>query len=273
MTQLITQQPNALNDSRSFDAAYRAAEMFAKSQLIPAHMRNKVEDCFVALHMAARMGEDPLMIMQNIYVVSGTPGWKTQYMIARANASGVFSGGIDWDVTGEGENLSVVAKAYLAKTGELIKSPAVDFKMAKAEGWTKNTKYNSMPEMMFRYRSAAFLIRLYAPHVMLGYQTVEEVETLPKTINITPVEAPQIEQPKEIPQKKIGQEDVAALFVSIEETERLEDLTALKLASKSLLAAIKKQQPDIFPEIVSAFQERAEAIRNPETTEIKELVQ
>jgi hypothetical protein len=33
-----------------------------------------------------------------------------------------------------------------------------------------------MPEVMLRYRSAAFLVRFYAPDVMLGYQTVEEVE-------------------------------------------------------------------------------------------------
>ncbi len=166
---------NMLFNGEAFAQGQRVANLFANSQLVPQHLRGKVADCFIALHIANRMGEDPLTVMQNIYIVSGKAGWSAQYMIARARTSGAFKGGITWDVAGEGDGLAVTAKAVLASSGEQV-AIAASMKMAKAEGWTKNQKYMSMPELMLRYRSATLLIRLYAPEVMLGMQTIEEVE-------------------------------------------------------------------------------------------------
>jgi len=159
-------------------AIYRLAETMACSQLIPPHLRGKVEDVFVALAMADQLGENPVVVMQNIYVVSGRAGWNASYMIARANRSGVFRGRISWRVTGKGDTLSVTAHATLADTGETVEMTA-DMVMARAEGWTKNAKYQSMPEVMLRYRSATLLIRMYAADVMLGMHTDEELSTLP----------------------------------------------------------------------------------------------
>jgi pyruvate/2-oxoglutarate dehydrogenase complex dihydrolipoamide acyltransferase (E2) component len=123
--------------------------------------------------------------MQNIFIVNGRPGWYTSYMIARANKDGVFKGRITWETTGEGDALKVTAKAVLAETGEAI-SASADMKMAQAEGWTKNAKYKSMPEHMLRWRSAAMLVRLFAPEVMLGMPVVEELETVPAIRDVTP---------------------------------------------------------------------------------------
>jgi len=51
-------------------------------------------------------------------------------------------------------------------------------KMAKAEGWSKNKKYQTMPELMLQYRAATFLVRLYCPEVLSGMPTSDEVEDL-----------------------------------------------------------------------------------------------
>ena len=48
-------------------------------------------------------------------------------------------------------------------------------KMARQEGWTKNSKYQSMPELMLRNRAATFFGRQYIPDLLLGVQTSEEV--------------------------------------------------------------------------------------------------
>jgi len=159
-------------------AVYRAAEVMASSQLIPPHLRGKVEDVFVALAMAEELGENPVVVLQNIYIVSGRAGWNASYMIARANRSGVFRGRLSWRVTGKGDTLSVTAHATLADSGEVVEMTA-DMAMARAEGWTKNPKYASMPEVMLRYRSATLLIRMYAADVMLGMHTEDELATLP----------------------------------------------------------------------------------------------
>jgi len=174
------QAPSAgglLANPERFEFGWRAAKLFASSQLVPQHLRDKPQDCFIAIHMAERLGEDPLITMQNIYIVSGRAGWSAQYMIGRANRAGVFKGRINWRIEGKGDGLAVTAFAKLADTEELVEATA-SMAMAVAEGWTKNPKYKSMPELMLRYRSATMLVRLYAPDVMLGIPTSEELQDM-----------------------------------------------------------------------------------------------
>lgn len=192
----MASQPNQIARIETPEAAHfglmqRQARMFAMSPLVPEHLRKgtaeqAMANCYIAMTIADRMGEDRMTVMQNIHIVHGTAGFKAQYMIARANASGVFQDGIDWEVSGQGKALSVTAFATLAKTGKRVEITC-DMAMATAEGWTKNSKYQTMPEIMLRYRSATFLVRMYAPQVMLGYQTVEEVQDT--AIAILPDEA------------------------------------------------------------------------------------
>ena len=49
--------------------------------------------------------------------------------------------------------------------------------MAKAEGWVdkSGSKWKTMPELMMRYRAAAFFGRLYAPEITMGMHSVEEI--------------------------------------------------------------------------------------------------
>lgn len=168
---------NMLMNRQAFAQAYQVARLFSSSQLVPQHLQGKPHDCFIALHMADRLGEDPLMVMQNIVIVHGTAGWKAQWLIGRANRSGVFRGRIKFDTSGSGDDLEVTARATMADTGEEVTASA-SMKMAKAEGWTSNKKYQSMPQQMLSYRAASFLIRLYCPEATLGYQSAEEVEDM-----------------------------------------------------------------------------------------------
>ena len=49
--------------------------------------------------------------------------------------------------------------------------------MAKAEGWLQKqgSKWQTMPDLMLRYRAAAFFARQYAPELTMGMHTAEEV--------------------------------------------------------------------------------------------------
>jgi hypothetical protein len=154
------------------------AKVFAGSQLVPKHLQGKVEDIMIALNIADRLGEDPLTVMQSIYIVSGKAGWSSSYMIARINSSGLIKGRVTWDEVGQGKDLVVTAKATLADTGEVVRA-TTSMQMAIAEGWISNKKYQTMPEQMLRFRSAAMLQRLYFPEVMLGMATAEEISDEP----------------------------------------------------------------------------------------------
>ena len=158
-----------------FEHSQRVAKMFAASELVPPHLRGKMADCLIAYAIAKRTREEPLVVLQNIYFVSGRAGWSATYMIAKANRSGVFARRINWRVEGEGKNLRVTAFATLADSGEPVEATA-SMAMAEAEGWTKNPKYRTMPDQMLRYRSATMLIRLFAPEVMMGLPVADELD-------------------------------------------------------------------------------------------------
>ena len=173
--------PSMLMDPQSFDQLYRVGKMLASSIMFPEHLRKGSPEQAAAngalvMNMAMRLNEDALAVAQNIVIVSGKPGWASTYLISKANQHGVFKDGIDWVIEGRGtDNLSVTAYAQIASTGKKVQFTC-DMKMAKAEGWTRNSKYQSMPEVMLRYRSATFLIRFYCPEVMIGVPAQVELE-------------------------------------------------------------------------------------------------
>jgi len=172
--------PSPLMNPDTFAHMCRVGNMLSLSPLFPAHLRNGPKEQaqangMLVMNMAMRLNEDPLTVAQNIYFVSGRPGWNTTYMISKANMHGVFKNPIDWEITGKGDALQATAFAELAGTGRRVEV-TVGMDMAKKEGWTKNPKYQSMPEQMLRYRSAAFLIRLYCPEVMIGIPASVEIE-------------------------------------------------------------------------------------------------
>jgi len=149
------------------------ASLLAQSQFLPKHYAGKPADCLVAIQWAKRTGLDPLELLQNTFVVHGTPGMKATYMIAQANMRGPFAGPIRFDIKGSGADLAVTAWGMIE--GERYET-TVTMAMAKKAGWAKNPKYQEIPEQILCYRAATFLIRLYCPEVLCGMPTADEVE-------------------------------------------------------------------------------------------------
>jgi hypothetical protein len=167
-------------DPAKFAHMQRIAQMFAQSDLVPPHFQNKVANCSIVLHMAYRMNIDPMMAFQNMHVVHGNPGISAQLGIALANQSGIFVGPITFVQTGTADNLIITAKAKLANGGTEV-STTVSYKQAMDAGWPRSKDglkpfWKAMPEQMLKYRAATFLIRTYAPQVLLGMHTAEEWE-------------------------------------------------------------------------------------------------
>ncbi|MBC3906239.1 hypothetical protein [Undibacterium umbellatum] len=160
-----------------------------------------VPNCIIALNMSQRMNADPLMIMQNLHVIEGRPSWSSQFIIAAINSCGRYSPlrfdlvkGEEMDAsftTYEWENkkkipktstvrtheMSCVAWAVELSTNQRLESPKISISMAVAEGWfgKNGSKWRTMPEVMLRYRAAAFFGRIYAPELLMGLPAAEEV--------------------------------------------------------------------------------------------------
>lgn len=168
------------SDQAALDNAIRTAKILASSDLVPeGTYKSKPANCLIALDMANRMGMSPLNVMQNLYIVKGKPGWSGQFCIAAANASGRFTPMEFVRLTNDsGDTKGYYARATEIATGKICEGAPVTWDMVKAEGWfDKNgSKWKTMPELMFRYRAAAFFVRNFCPEVLNGLQTIEEIK-------------------------------------------------------------------------------------------------
>lgn len=178
---------SALLDTARFEQLWRVATIFSNSKLVPAHFQGKKEDCFLGLQMAFRLGVDPMMLLQNTYMVGGRPGMEAKMVIALINSSGLFEDPLEYEVEGDNpkkENYRVRAYAVRKATKKICHGPWIDWAMVKAEGWDSRngSKWKSIPSQMFCYRAAAFFGRLYCPERLLGMHTAEELQ------DITPVD-------------------------------------------------------------------------------------
>lgn len=180
-------QPAALNlfSLEMFRDAWKVAEQLAKSKLIPQNYQNNPPDCIIAMEMAQRIGASIFSVMQSLYIVHGRPGWSAQFIIAALNSCGRFSP-LRFDMVGDGDAKTCTAWALEKMTGERLTGPPVSIDMAKKEGWyAKNgSKWQTMPELMLRYRAATFFGRLYAPDILMGMRTAEELHDADDIIDV-----------------------------------------------------------------------------------------
>jgi len=183
-TQSAQAQPGALTflqDGAAFEHLWRVAKAFSMSGMVPGHFQGKPESCMVALMYAQQLGEHPMVMFQEVTVINGRPGTSARFAISRANKSGLLQGPISWKSKGQGDALEVTASATWRDTGEVI-STTVTMREAAADGWTRNSKYKSIPEQMLRWRAATRLINLYMPEVLFGLGVREEADVRPAQV-------------------------------------------------------------------------------------------
>ncbi|WP_296283616.1 hypothetical protein [uncultured Acinetobacter sp.] len=228
-----SQQSVGLLNLESFELSQRIAKMLSSSTLVPEQYRatiqkkagkdeygnqqwreepnpNGLSNCVIALNMSNRMGADPLMVMQNLYLVNGRPSWSSQFIMAGINSSGRFSA-LRFEIEDLGEkdvectetvwenrkpkkisktvkihDFSCVAWAIERETGERLESSKITIEMAVKEGWytKEGSKWQTMSEQMLRYRAASFFGRVYAPELLMGLRSAEEEQD--RIIDVTP---------------------------------------------------------------------------------------
>ena len=165
----------AFANSEQFQMAKQAAEMLASSSMVPVTYQNNPGSCFIALNTALRLRMDPLMIMQNLYVVQNRPSWSGQFAIALVNICPKFSA--TWfEYRNEEDFQKGVRMCAQLKTGQNVYGTWITPEMVKAEGWGK--KWQTMPEQMYKYRAAAFFARTNCPEALLGLSVEGEAEDI-----------------------------------------------------------------------------------------------
>jgi hypothetical protein len=178
-----TSSKSVYSSIQSFEQAQRIAQSLAESTIVPVMYRGKagLGNCMVALEIANRMGMSPFQVMQNLDVIHGRPSWRSQFIIGLIQGCNRFEG-FTYDETAD----SCQCVAVLKSSKEQVSGPKITLDMAKREGWTKNTKWSTMPQTMLRYRAASAFGRFHIPDLILGIQSVEENEVIEAEVTVAP---------------------------------------------------------------------------------------
>jgi hypothetical protein len=196
-------QVGVFSDPKHFEHAQRVAKMLISSKLAPEMFQGEqnLGSAVIAVDMAFRLRMNPLMVMQQIYIVYGKPGWSSQFIIACLNSCGRYSPlrfeiqelgekAVEYEYTvyngqqksrakGTSKIQDVRCRSWVIEkeTGERLEGPWVSVEMAVKEGWynRNDSKWKTMQELMLRYRAATLFGRLYAPELLMGMQAVEEI--------------------------------------------------------------------------------------------------
>lgn len=174
---------SAFSGLEAFANAQRMAKVLSASSLVPREYQGEdgLANAVIALEMAQRIGASPLAVMQNLYIVHGKPGWSAQFIIASLNSCGRYSP-LRFAMARDEKGLALgcTAQAIELATGEVLEGPQITMDMAADEGWLQKngSKWKTMPELMLRYRAASFFGKLYAPDILMGMQSAEELHDI-----------------------------------------------------------------------------------------------
>lgn len=219
-------QMSVFGSKSNFETAQRMAQALCSSNIVPTAYQGpqNLANCIIALDIANRLGSNPLMIMQNLYVVHGNPSFSSKFLIACLNNCGKFSP-IRYEFKGKvgSDDWSCRASA-VDKQGEILYGAWVSIGMAKAEGWygKNGSKWKTMPELMLQYRAAAFFQRVYAPEISMGLISREEYDDgIIIDENIPAAQSPAPADPSSIPAESKEEMSISTGTEGTQESEQM----------------------------------------------------
>lgn len=178
-----------LLDTAKFEQIKRLSAIFADSGLVPEHFAKNPQACFVAMTLAMQLRVQPFMLMNDLYMVHGKFGMQGKLVIALMKMSGKIVGDPRWEFTGEKKkpDWTCTCRVTMKDSGEIVELP-LSWETVCAEGWPakSQSKWPTMPEQMFKYRTATWLCRLYMPEVLLGLRTVDELVDIERDVADVP---------------------------------------------------------------------------------------
>lgn len=168
------------NNLELFETSQRMAKLLSVSNIAPQSYRGNLADCVVAIDMANRMGVSPLTVMQNSQIVHGNFSWKGTACKAMIDSCGRYTKTRYVEVGEKGKDSWGFYLEATDKDGEIIKGIPVTMDMAKKEGWygKNGSKWQTMPELMMKYRASAFFMRTECASLAMGFLTAEENEDI-----------------------------------------------------------------------------------------------
>lgn len=181
---IVVSQPqlsglNMFANQDSFNTGYKMAQILSASTIVPKTFQGNIGNTMIAIDIAQRLHTNPLMIMQNVYVIYGMPSFSAKFLIACINTSGLFATPLRYEFVGEKGKDDWGCYAYaIDKQGELLKGSTITIGIAKQKGWYQKdgSNWKVEPEQMLRYRASTRFQSAYCPEITCGLAVKEELE-------------------------------------------------------------------------------------------------
>lgn len=204
----------------SMDKMMRIAEMMASGRsTIPQHLQKSPGDCMAVVMQSMTWGMNPFAVAQKTHIVNGTLGYEAQLVAAVINSSGAVADRFHFEWFGDwhkivGKFKQVESRTKTGDDGKPKKFIVPDWETKDEQGlgvrvWatikgegeprvlellmtqarTRNsTLWTEDPKQQIAYLAQKRWARLYAPDVILGVYTPDELEnTIPRDMGMAEV--------------------------------------------------------------------------------------
>ena len=170
------------SSSDTFQLAFQMAKGLSQSTLVPQQFQNNPANCLIAIEQSNRLNISPMAVMQNLYIVQGKPGFSSSFIIGLINASNKYDMELQFDEE-EKDGKPYACTCWTELNGRKVTGIKITMDMADKEGWLKKngSKWQTMPQVMLRYRAASFFARMNCPELSIGLYSKEELDDFTPT--------------------------------------------------------------------------------------------
>jgi hypothetical protein len=174
--------PIPLLDTSRFEHMQRIAGTMAACSLIPDALRGNtaqatLANCFLVVNQAVRWNMDPFAVAQSVSVVRGKLCYEGKLVAAVIEQKLGVRLRYEWNDK-RGDDFGVVVSGQFPDGRiETIDGTVGQWQTRDKEGKISN-QWKSLPKLMLAYRGSREWARLFAPGVMLGVYTDDELQDM-----------------------------------------------------------------------------------------------
>lgn len=152
--------------------AMELGKLMAASNFVPPHLRSKPGDCLAVVMQATRWEMDPFAVAGKTYFVQDRIAYESQLVTAVVNSRAPLVGRLQFEYTGEGNNLVCTV------SGKLKGDPRDKIVVQEmATITTRNSPlWKQSPRQQLGYYTQRLWARLHCPEVLMGVYTVDEMQ-------------------------------------------------------------------------------------------------
>lgn len=264
---------------QGFELLQRQAKLLSQCSMLPDNFKSNIPDCAIALEMSARMGYavSPLLILQSIVTIRGKPTFEAKFVIGLLKSRCGYRR-FDYEMSGKVGDAGEVRRtprigrdgkpvldkngnpifdneiiregrtclAYaIDRDGNRVEGVPISMAMAKVEGWydKSGSKWQTMPELMLRYRAATFFKNIHCPEITMGFRTSDEAMDIDPDVEI-------IDESK--PKQKLFKAKTEPQKPAVEESPKVEEAEAPQ--SEDPKAEATKSDKSVFDELAERLE-------------------